>query len=89
MPAGSCVPSSFAYASRLRPRGVERPVSHALTVAFVTPMASATCSSLRARASRNLRRSFGVGRVAEGAESAVLRLIGVDLPQSCSGRKST
>lgn len=34
--------SSFAYASRLRPRGVVRPDSHARTVSRATPTRSAT-----------------------------------------------
>ncbi len=34
--------SSFAYASRLRPRGVPRPDSHARTVSRVTPTRAAS-----------------------------------------------
>lgn len=50
-----------AYASRLRPRGSVRPVSHERTVSRVTPTRAATSSWLSDRASRS-RRSFGGGR---------------------------
>lgn len=80
--------SSRAYASRLRPWGVVRPVSHDLTVARVTPTAVATCRSVSSLASRSLRRSLGEG--SGGTEEVrVVLCVMKNSPQHCTGRKST
>ncbi|GAA1301842.1 hypothetical protein GCM10009647_018130 [Streptomyces sanglieri] len=79
---------SLAYASRFRPRGVVRPVSQDRTVARVTPMAAATCSSLSDFASRSLRRSLGEGSGCAEAVSVELCVM-KDPRRGCTGWKST
>lgn len=66
------VPIRRAYTSRLRPRGLVRPVSQARTVAGVTPTAAATCASLSDFATRSLRRSLGEGSGGEADVPVVL-----------------
>lgn len=60
--------SSFAYASRLDPRGLVRPASQDLIVARLTPTATASCSSVSDFASRSIRRSSGEGSGAAAVE---------------------